>query len=106
MKRVEIETKMYRDIRHWLESCVKTRIRRFFITLGKGKAQDYKHKDNFYYEYLYDFIRTHSNASEVNTKIKYYKAKLVQLKGRRLQHIVELFVIMDTICLFYAGPRR
>ena len=79
--------KWYNDIQHWWIACVKPRIRRYFITKGKEHAQDYRQKENFYYECLYDLTRTFSNMPETNMKIKYYKAKLIQLKGQRLQHI-------------------
>ena len=50
-------------------------------------ARDYKQQENFDYTCLYDLLRCHSNDKERNTKIKYYKAKLIQLKGRRLQQV-------------------
>jgi hypothetical protein len=72
--------KWYNYIPHWWIACAKPRLRRLFSNMGKERAQDYRHNENFYYECLYDLIRTYKNTPETNTKIKYYKAKLIQLK--------------------------
>jgi hypothetical protein len=79
--------KWYRDVGHWWVACAKTRLRRFFINLGKETAREYKQQENFYHTCLYDLLRCQSNNQERNTKIKYYKTKLIQLKGRRLQQV-------------------
>ena len=79
--------KLYRDLGHWWVTCAETRIRRFFQSLGKEKAYEFKQQESFYHACLYDLLRNSTDHQQLNVQIKEYKAKIVQLNGRKLRQI-------------------
>jgi hypothetical protein len=66
---------------------VKPGIQRFLRAIGREKASEYKQQVNFYYACIYDLLQKPIDYPELNTKLKYYKAKIIQLHGYQLEHI-------------------
>jgi hypothetical protein len=102
--------KWYRDIGHWWGACVKPGIQRFFKAAGREKASEYKQEVIFYYSCIYELLKKPIDYPELHTKFKYYNAKIIQLYGYQLQHILaelrENMVIPEQLTLYHIISRN
>jgi hypothetical protein len=54
---------------------------------GRERAQNKEAQLEFYYTCIYDLLRKPNNFLDLHVKLKYYKAKIIQLHSNQMQHL-------------------
>jgi hypothetical protein len=86
-ERLRSKQTWYRTKERWWEICAKSGIKRFFQIEGRERARTKKAQLEFYYMCIYDLLQTPSNFPELHVKLKYYKAKIIQLHSNQMQQL-------------------
>jgi hypothetical protein len=77
----------YINVKQWWKGYVKQEINGCSRNAGWERAREQRRREDFYYSCIYDLLQKPPDYSQLNEKLKYFKARIIRLNGRQVNNL-------------------